>query len=106
VTIADMFITRLRDQLTLQGLGLELSAKAQEYLAERATTPNWARDPASSDSAVRRGRVEREDPFQGFHAGQTIVVDVAEGDDGPYLTFDGVEGLPPSVDFEEPTLNA
>ena len=29
----------------------------------------------------------------------------AEGDDGVFLTFDGVEGLPPSVDFEDSTPN-
>jgi len=31
------------------------------------------------------------------------VVDAAEGDDGTFLTFEGVEGLPPSVDFEDQT---
>ena len=38
--------------------------------------------------------------FKQFRAGQTIVIDVAEGDDGPELSFEGVEGLPPSVDFD------
>jgi hypothetical protein len=31
------------------------------------------------------------------------VVDAIEGPDGPMLTFEGVEGLPPSVDFEDTT---
>ena len=44
--------------------------------------------------------------FKEFHAPQTIVVDVAEGPDGPHLTFEGIEGLPPSVDFEDTTPTA
>jgi ATP-dependent Clp protease ATP-binding subunit ClpC len=104
MAIADMFITRLRDQLGLQGLGLELSAKAQEYLAEKGYDPELGARP------LRRAIQQYvEDPlsekilFKEFHAGQTIVVDTAEGDDGTYLTFDGVEGLPTSVDFEDTT---
>ena len=30
----------------------------------------------------------------------------ADGPDGGYLTFEGVEGLPPSVDFEDLSDNA
>ena len=52
-----MFITRLRDQLATQGLGLELSAAAQGFLAERATTPSSVLDrfaaPSSSTSRTR-----------------------------------------------------
>jgi hypothetical protein len=33
-------------------------------------------------------------------------VDVVEGPDGPSLSFEGVEGLPPSVDFEDTTPTA
>jgi hypothetical protein len=44
--------------------------------------------------------------FKEFHAGQTIVVDAIEGADGLELTFEGVEGLPPSVDFEDLAPNA
>ena len=107
MTIADMFITRLRDQLTLQGLGLELSAKAQEYLAEKGYDPELgARPLRRAIQQYVEDVLSEKILFKEFHAGQTIVVDAAEGDDGTYLTFDGVEGLPPSVDFEEPTLNA
>jgi ATP-dependent Clp protease ATP-binding subunit ClpC len=107
MTIADMFITRLRDQLTLQGLGLELSAKAQEYLAEKGYDPELgARPLRRAIQQYVEDVLSEKILFKEFHAGQTIVVDTAEGDEGTYLTFDAVEGLPPSVDFEEPTLNA
>jgi ATP-dependent Clp protease ATP-binding subunit ClpC len=105
--IADMFITRLRDQLSLQGLGLELSAKAQEFLAEKGYDPELGARPLRR--AVQQyveDVLSEKILFKEFHAGQTIVIDAAEGDDGLFLTFEGVEGLPPSVDFEEPTLNA
>ena len=39
--------------------------------------------------------------FKDFRAGQTIVIDCVKNDDVQELTFDAVEGLPPSVDFEE-----
>jgi ATP-dependent Clp protease ATP-binding subunit ClpC len=44
--------------------------------------------------------------FKEFRAGQTVVVDVVDGDDGPHLTFEAVEGLPPSVDFDASTPSA
>jgi len=34
------------------------------------------------------------------------VIDVAEGPEGPYLTFEGVDGLPPSITFENTTPTA
>jgi ATP-dependent Clp protease ATP-binding subunit ClpC len=106
IAVADLLITRLRDQLGKQGLGLELSAKAQAYLADKGYDPELGARP------LRRAIQQYvEDPlsekilFKEFHVGQTIVVDAGEGDDGTFLTFDGVEGLPPSVDFEESTPN-
>jgi ATP-dependent Clp protease ATP-binding subunit ClpC len=107
ISVADLMITRLRDQLGAQGLGLELSAKAQEYLADKGYDPELGARP------LRRAIQQYvEDPlsekilFKEFRAGQTIVVDADEGDDGIFLTFEGVEGLPPSVDFEDSTPNA
>jgi len=55
ILIADMFIARLRDQLAVQGLGLELSAAAQGFLAEKVTTPN----SRSSASSRRAGSTSR-----------------------------------------------
>jgi ATP-dependent Clp protease ATP-binding subunit ClpC len=107
ISIADMFITRLRDQLGLQGLGLELSAKAQEYLADKGYDPELgARPLRRAIQQYVEDVLSEKILFKEFHAGQTIVVDTAEGDDGTFLTFEGVEGLPPSVDFEASAPNA
>ena len=38
--------------------------------------------------------------FKDFRAGQTIVIDCVTTDDVQELTFEAVEGLPPSVDFD------
>ena len=101
IQIADLFINRLRDQLILQGLGLELSGAAQNYLADKGYDPELGARP------LRRAIQHYiEDPlsekilFKEFTAGQTIVIDVKEGAEGPELTFEGIEGLPPSVDLE------
>jgi ATP-dependent Clp protease ATP-binding subunit ClpC len=107
ILIADMFITRLRDQLGVQGLGLELSAAAQGFLADKGYDPELGARPLRR--AVQQyveDALSEKILFKEFHAGQTIVGDVAEGPDGPYLTFEGVEGLPPSVDFEDLSDNA
>jgi ATP-dependent Clp protease ATP-binding subunit ClpC len=104
ISVADLFITRLRDQLSTQGLGLELSAKAQAYLAEKGYDPELgARPLRRAIQQYVEDVLSEKILFKEFHAGQTIVVDAAEGDDGTFLTFEGVEGLPPSVDFEDQT---
>jgi ATP-dependent Clp protease ATP-binding subunit ClpC len=104
ILVADLFITRLRDQLTTQGLGLELSAKAQVFLAEKGYDPELgARPLRRAIQQYVEDVLSEKILFKEFHAGQTIVVDAAEGDDGTFLTFEGVEGLPPSVDFEDTT---
>jgi ATP-dependent Clp protease ATP-binding subunit ClpC len=104
ILVADLFITRLRDQLTTQGLGLELSATAQAFLAEKGYDPELgARPLRRAIQQYVEDVLSEKILFKEFHAGQTIVVDTAEGDDGTFLTFEGVEGLPPSVDFEDTT---
>ncbi len=101
ILIADMFITRLREQLAVQGLGLELSAGAQNYLADKGYDPELgARPLRRAIQQYVEDVLSEKILFKEFRAGQTIVVDVAEGPEGEHLTFEGVEGLPPSVDFE------
>ena len=66
MAIADLFIGRLRDQLAVQGLGLELSAGAQALPRREGLRPRARRAPAAPRGPdVRRGRAEREDPVQG-----------------------------------------
>ena len=106
IQIADLFIARLRDQLTIQGLGLELSAGAQAYLAEKGYDPELgARPLRRAIQTYVEDVLSEKILFKDFHAGQTIVIDVATGDDGPYLTFEGIEGLPQSVDLENLSSN-
>jgi ATP-dependent Clp protease ATP-binding subunit ClpC len=99
--IADLFIARLRDQLSTQGLGLELSQGAKGYLADKGYDPELGARP------LRRAiQTYLEDPlsekilFKQFRAGQTILIDVFDAADGPELGFEAVEGLPPTVDFD------
>ncbi len=107
IAIADLFIGRLREQLAVQGLGLELSAAAQGFLADKGYDPELGARPLRR--AVQQyieDVLSEKILYKEFHAGQTIVVDVEEGPEGDHLTFEGVEGLPPSVDFEDLTPNA
>ena len=107
IAIADLFISRLREQLAVQGLGLELSAGAQEYLATKGYDPELgARPLRRAIQTYVEDVLSEKILFKEFHAPQTIVVDVVEGPDGPKLSFEGVEGLPPSVDFEDTTPTA
>ena len=78
----------MRDQLSTQGLGLELSAKAQAYLAEKGYDPELgARPLRRAIQQYVEDVLSEKILFKEFHAGQTIVVDAAEGDDGnlPHL---------------------
>jgi ATP-dependent Clp protease ATP-binding subunit ClpC len=107
ILIADLFITRLRDQLAVQGLGLELSAKAQGFLAEKGYDPELgARPLRRAIQQYVEDVLSEKILFKEFRAGQTIVIDTVEGPDGEMLSFEGVEGLPPSVDFEDLAPNA
>ena len=102
ISIADLFITRLRDQLAIQGLGLELSASAQSFLADKGYDPELGARPLRRAIQLYVEDVLSEKIlFKEFRAGQTIVIDANEDADGTHLTFEGVEGLPTSVDFED-----
>ena len=102
MAISLMYIARLRDVLSTQGLGLELSVGAQSYLADKGFDPELgARPLRRAVQTYVEDVLSEKILFKEFRAGQTIVIDVNEGDDGPQLTFEGVEGLPPSVVFDE-----
>ena len=100
--MVDLMIKRLTGQLEGQGLGLELTTAAKEFLAEKGYDPQLGARP------LRRA-IQRlvEDPvserilYKGFRAGEIIVVDVEDDPDEPgkqRLSFHGVEGFqPPSA---------
>ena len=102
IAIAEMFITRLRDQLILQNLGLELSAAAQSFLADKGYDPELGARPLRRAIQQYVEDVLSEKILsKDFRAGETVVVDAVEGPEGTYLTFEGIEGLPPAVELEE-----
>ena len=107
IEIADLFITRLRDQLTLQGLGLELSASAQSYIADKGYDPELgARPLRRAIQQYIEDTLSEKLLFKEFTTGQTIVVDTTDGPDGTVLTFEAVDGLPPTVDLEDSAPSA
>jgi ATP-dependent Clp protease ATP-binding subunit ClpC len=107
IEIADLFITRLRDQLTLQGLGLELSASAQSFIADKGYDPELgARPLRRAIQQYIEDTLSEKLLFKEFTTGQTIVVDTTDGHDGTVLTFEAVDGLPPTVDLEDSAPSA
>ena len=97
IEIADLLLTRTAEQLSLQGIGLELSKGAREYLAEVGYDPQLGARP------LRRAiQTYVEDPlsekllWKEFRVGETIVVDVIVNDEGEKeLTFTAIEGFEP-----------
>ena len=95
--IVDLLIKRVQNQLESQGLGLVIMPEAKLLLAKRGYDPSLGARP------LRRA-IQRfvEDPlsekilWKEFHAGETIIVDVADDD----ITFRTVEGFePPPVEL-------
>jgi len=95
--IVDLMIRRVREQLEGQGLGLELTQEAKYLLVDRG------HDPALGARPLRRA-IQRmvEDPlsekilWKEFRAGETIIVDVDEGE----IVFRAIEGFEPPPPVE------
>jgi len=94
VEIVDLLIRRIREQLEGQGIGLELTPPAKEFVARKGYQPELGARP------LRRAIQQLiEDPlsekilWKEFRVGETVIVDV----EGEGLTFRSIEG------FESPT---
>jgi ATP-dependent Clp protease ATP-binding subunit ClpC len=95
--IVDFMIRRVREQLDGQGIGLELTRAAKEFVAKRGY------EPALGARPLRRAIQQLiEDPlsekilWKEFRVGETIIVDV----EGEEIVFRSVEGLePPPVEL-------
>ena len=97
--IVDLLMSRTVKQLSDQGIGLELTAAARSFLAERGYDPQLGARP------LRRAIQQLvEDPlserilWKEFRVGETVVVDVEESPiegEGPQLNFTAIEGLQP-----------
>ena len=92
--IVDLMMKRLREQLKAKDVEIELTDAAKTLLAAQGY------DQALGARPLRR-TIQRlvEDPlaekllWKEFRAGQTIIVDAAEGE----ILFDGVSAIPPDV---------
>jgi ATP-dependent Clp protease ATP-binding subunit ClpC len=100
VEIVDLMLARTSEQLAAQGLALELTPAARTFLAEKGYDPQLGARP------LRRAIQQLvEDPlserilWKEFRVGETVVIDVdtseIEGEEGPRLTFQAIEGFEP-----------
>jgi ATP-dependent Clp protease ATP-binding subunit ClpC len=96
IQIADLLLSRTRDQLAMQGIGLELTPAARQLVAEKGYDPQLGARP------LRRAiQSLLEDPlsekllWKEFRSGETILVDTEDGPDGPQFSFQAIEGFVP-----------
>ncbi len=97
IEIVDLLIRRVREQLENQGIGLELTRAAKEYVANKGYEPTLGARP------LRRAiQSYIEDPlsekllWKEFRVGETVIVDL----EGEELSFRAIEGFePPTVEL-------
>ena len=99
VQIVDLMISRTSDQLRAQGLGLELTDAAKEWLARTGYDPQLGARPLrrAIQHHVEDALSERI-LYKEFHAGEIIVVDVEDDE----IVFRAIEGFDPGpIELEE-----
>ncbi len=97
IEIVDLLIRRVREQLENQGIGLELTREAKEFVANKGYEPTLGARP------LRRAiQSYIEDPlsekllWKEFRVGETVIVDL----EGEELSFRAIEGFePPTVEL-------
>ncbi len=97
--IVDLMIKRTSDQLRAQGLGLELTDAAKEWLARTGYDPQMGARPLrrAIQHNVEDALSERI-LYKEFHAGEIIVVDVEDDE----IVFRAIEGFDPGpIELEE-----
>jgi len=97
--IVDLMIKRTSDQLRAQGLGLELTDAAKEWLARTGYDPQLGARPLrrAIQHNVEDALSERI-LYKEFHAGEIIVVDVEDDE----IVFRAIEGFDPGpIELEE-----
>ncbi len=100
IEIVDLMIKRVTDQLEGQGIGLELTTAAKIHLADNGYDPTMGARPLRR--AIQRmveDTLSEKLLYKEFRAGQIVVVDVAENEEGGReLSFTAHEGFqPPST---------
>ncbi|MCH2634901.1 MAG: ATP-dependent Clp protease ATP-binding subunit [Acidimicrobiales bacterium] len=101
--IVDLMITRTSEQLKAQGLGLELTDSAKNWLARKGYDPTLGARPLRR--AIQRhveDALSERILYKEFHAGQIVVVDVDE--DADEIVFRSIDGFDPGpVELEDAT---
>ena len=90
--IVDLEIAKVSERVVTYGLTLRLADAAREYLADEGYNPEFGARPLRR---VIQDRIEdklSDGLLAGdFEPGSIVLIDIADGDDGPTLTFTQVE---------------
>jgi len=97
VQIVDLLIARTAEQLSLQGLGLELTPSAKLHLADKGYDPELgARPLRRAIQQLIEDELSEKLLWKEFRVGQTIVIDTETGEDGETkLSFAAIDGFEP-----------
>ena len=99
--IVDLMIARTSEQLKAQGLGLELTDSAKNWLARKGYDPTLGARPLRR--AIQRyveDALSERILYKEFHAGQIVVVDADEETDE--IVFRSIDGFEPDpVELED-----
>jgi ATP-dependent Clp protease ATP-binding subunit ClpC len=99
--IVDLMIARTSEQLKAQGLGLELTDSAKNWLARKGYDPTLGARPLRR--AIQRhveDALSERILYKEFHAGQIVVVDADEETDE--IVFRSIDGFDPGpVELED-----
>ena len=102
--MVDLMLKRLTSQLEAQGLGIELTQAAKEFLSEKGYDPQLGARPLRR--AIQRlieDALSEKILYKQFRAGEIIVVDTEDDPDRPgelRLGFKAVEGFQPPSTIE------
>jgi len=102
--MVDLMLKRLTGQLEAQGLGIELTQTAKEFLAEKGYDPQLGARPLRR--AIQRlieDALSEKILYKQFRAGEIVVVDTEDDPDRPgekRLGFSAVEGFQPPSTIE------
>jgi ATP-dependent Clp protease ATP-binding subunit ClpC len=102
--MVDLMLKRLTGQLEAQGLGIELTQSAKEFLAEKGYDPQLGARPLRR--AIQRlieDALSEKILYKQFRAGEIVVVDTEDDPDRPgekRLGFSAVEGFQPPSTIE------
>ncbi|MFM8529272.1 MAG: ATP-dependent Clp protease ATP-binding subunit [Ilumatobacteraceae bacterium] len=101
--MVDLMLKRLTGQLESQGLGIELTPAAKEFLAEKGYDPQLGARPLRR--AIQRlieDALSEKILYKQFRAGQIVVVDTEDDPERPgeqRLGFSASEGFQPDIEL-------